>query len=159
MKTGICTSPGVRERKDEETGNVYGSTMQLVFNKDKHGELLDVVQGVIQSVKTCLEDYEMFSFENVGSFFFLKQDGEFSIYAKVCEGRGMRGMFKTMFTRVDDVENPKRRVHVDKKSVTDCCELQAILNFDSVSFYDGKATIKVEVYEAHVKDIERQSFL
>ena len=159
VKTGICTSPGVRERKDEETGSVYGSTMQLIFDSEQHGELLHVVQEVIRCVKICLEDYEMFSFENIGSFFFRKQDGEFFVFAKVCEGKGMRGMFKTMFSKVDKIEKPRRREPVYKKQVTDCCKVQAILNFDSISFYEDKATIKVEVFEANIREVERQRFL
>lgn len=159
VKTGICTSPGVRERKDEETGSVYGSTMQLIFDSTKDNELLKFFQRVITYVRTSLQDYEMFSFENVGGFLFQRQDGEFFVFTKVCEGRGIRGMFKTLLTRVDDIEKPRNRIPVDKKQVTDCCKVQAILNFDSVSFYEGKATIKVEVFEANIEEIERQTFL
>ena len=158
VETGLCTSPGVRERRDEETGSVYGSTMQLIFDS-KDDKWLKFLQKVIDHVKIHLQDYEMFSFENVGGFLFQRQDGEFYVFAKVCEGKGVRGVFKTLLTRVDDIAKPRSRTPVDKKQVTDYCMVKAILNFDSVSFYEGKATIKVEVFEANVKEIERHRFL
>ena len=161
LKTDKCLSLGAKQNTNKETGEAYGWVLQICLQEEQDATFLHALQDVIEQAKAKVR-YDFLgaiSDEKVGGCLWDCGENGKVLYAKIVESKGWAAKCNTHFSKVDDISFPTMKRKVTKEEITECCSVQAVICIDSIIVCENKAHLKIQVYEANVQNLERQSFL